>query len=75
MLRSVFENITYNFHAWSWRIDVCISNHELLENIILNGASQFGAVHTLLVGHSQIHGVDDGGRTVDGEGRGYFGKV
>ena len=29
-------------HRWRWRVDESVSNHKLLENIILNGASQTG---------------------------------
>ena len=41
MYRSISYNVShYSIHRWLWRINVCITNHEFLQNIILNCSSK-----------------------------------
>ena len=43
-LWSVFKNVPNDFHWWLWWEDICISDHEFFQYVILNSSSQ-----TLLV--------------------------
>ena len=56
-------------HRGLHRKNPCASCHVLFQNIVLNGARQFGSGHALLVGNCQVHGVDDGSGAIDGERR------
>ena len=47
----------------------------LLEDVVLDRAGQLVPRDALLVGVGDVHGVDDRRGAVDGEGRGYLGKI
>jgi hypothetical protein len=40
LLRAVAEDVAHDAHARSWRIDVGVAHHELLQDVVLDGALQ-----------------------------------
>jgi len=47
ILRGVLKDICDEFHRRLWRIDVRITHHELLEDIVLYGAAEFFLFYAL----------------------------
>jgi hypothetical protein len=71
VLAGITEYIRNNPHARSGRIDVGIADHELLENVVLDGSSELVLLHALFLsrddvqGHDREHGTVHGHRDAD----------
>ena len=72
VLGGIFENITNNTHGHGRRINVGITNHEFLQDIILDGALQNLTVYALFDACTDEEGQDGENRTVHGHGYGHL---
>lgn len=52
------KNIAYDPHGHLRRVDVGVTHHEFLENIILDGSSEVFVLGSLLEGSRDVHGHD-----------------
>ena len=66
MLRGKLNGVHHEFDARLRRIDELVLRVELFENVVLQRATDRLPIDTALLGHRQVHGPDDRGRTVDG---------
>ena len=58
LLRRPGEDVGDNPHRGFGRIDVGVANHELLQNVVLNGSGQLGVRHALFFRRNDIQGQD-----------------
>lgn len=72
VLGGIFENITNNTHGHGRRVNVGITNHEFLQDIILDGALQNLTVYALFDACTDEEGQDGENRTVHGHGYGHL---
>src|SRR5690606_14060429 len=68
MVRGVADDVGDDAHRGFGRVDIGVSDHELLEDIVLQGARQLVLGHTLYLGGYNIHGHDGQGGAVHGHG-------
>ncbi len=67
-LRRVCDHVGHDAHARDRRIDVGVADHELLEDVVLDGAGELGLGNALLLarhdegGHHRQHGAVHGHR-------------
>jgi hypothetical protein len=40
LLRAIAEDVAHDAHAGTWRVDVGVAHHELLQDVVLDGALQ-----------------------------------
>ena len=66
VLRAVAEDVADDAHRRRGRIDVGVADHELLENVVLNGSAQLFRRHALLFGGHDVEGHDRQHRAVHG---------
>ncbi|RUS20806.1 hypothetical protein BC937DRAFT_94354 [Endogone sp. FLAS-F59071] len=71
-LRCERKDITNEPHAWLRWVDKRVADHELLEDIILDGSREFFEVGTLLKPGDDIHGENWQHSTVHGHGNGHL---
>ena len=62
----IFKNITDNTHGHFWWVNISITHHEFLENIVLNSTSHNLFVYTLLLTGKNIESQNRQYRTVHG---------
>ena len=58
LVGGVFDDVGDDLHGGLGRIDIGVPHHEFLEDVVLDGAGQFGAVHTLLFARDDETGKD-----------------
>ena len=51
------------------------AHHELLEDVVLDGAAKLRLAHALLLGGDDVHGEDGQNRAVHRHGDGYLVRV
>ena len=66
VLRGKLNGVHHQFDTRLRRIDELVLRVELFENVVLQRAADRLPIDTALLGHCQVHGPDDRGRTVDG---------
>ena len=52
------ENVGNDAQRWCGRIDVGVANHELLQNVVLNGSGEPGGRHALFFGGDDVERQD-----------------
>ena len=62
----VGEDVGDDPHRGLRRVDVGVADHELLEDVVLNGPSQLLRRHALLFGRYHVQGQDGQNRTIHG---------
>ena len=66
LLRAVAEDVADDPHRRRGRIDVGVADHELFENVVLDGAAQLLRRHALLLGGDDVERHDGQHRAVHG---------
>ena len=66
VLRCKLNGVHHQFDTRLRRIDELVLRVELFENVVLQRAADRLPIDAALLGHRQVHGPDDCGRTVDG---------
>jgi hypothetical protein len=56
LLRRVLDDVGHDAHAGRRRVDVGVADHELLEDVVLDGAAQLVLRHALLFGRHHVAG-------------------
>ena len=75
MLRGVLEDIGDDLHRRQRRIDVGVAHHELLEDVVLDGALQLVLRHALLLGGDDVESQDGQHGAIHGHGDGHLAEV
>ena len=65
---AVAENVADDVHRGPRRIDVGVADHELFQNVVLNGSAELRGRHALLFGRHDVEGHDGQHRAVHGHG-------
>ena len=68
----IAEDVADDPHGGLRGIDIGVADHELLEDVVLNGAGEELLVHTLLLGGQDIEGHDGQHGAVHGHGHGHL---
>ena len=68
MLSGIADDVRHDPHARFWRIDIGVADHELLQNIVLNGSGQQLLIDALLLGRDDVEGEHRQHRAVHGHG-------
>ena len=66
--RSICKNVRDDPHRWFGRIDIGIADHELLEDVVLDGPVQLLDRHSLLLARDDEEGQNRNNRAVHGHG-------
>ena len=72
ILRRILEDVCDNLHGECGRVDISITHHELLEDIVLDGTSHFFQFGSLFQTCHDIEGEDGEYRSVHGHGDGHL---
>jgi hypothetical protein len=72
MVAAPGENVGDDAHGGADGIDVGAASDVFLEDVVLDGAGNFGEVGALFFGDGDVEGEEDGGGGVDGHGGGDF---
>ena len=72
MLRSITKNVGDDPHAWTWWIDIGVADHELFQNVILNGSGQLRLVHALFFCSDDIKRQNRQNRPIHRHGDGHL---
>ncbi len=72
VLRRIREDVGDDLHRRQRRIDVGVADHELLEDVVLDGPGQLRRLHALLLGGDDIERQDRQDRSVHGHRHGHF---
>ncbi len=75
VLRGVLEDVGDDFHRGQGRVDVGVAHHELLEDVVLDGALQLLLRHALLFGGDDVECQDGQHGAVHGHGDGHLAQV
>ena len=62
------DDVAHDPHGGLGRIDIGVADHELLEDVVLNGAVELGLADALFLGRDDEHGQDRDHRAVHGHG-------
>ena len=68
--RGVLEDVRDDLHRRLGRVDVGVTDHELLENVVLDGPGELILLHTLLFGRNDVTSKDRQHRAVHGHRNG-----
>jgi hypothetical protein len=66
VLRRVGDDVADDPHARLGRVDVGVADHELLEDVVLDGPFELGRRHPLLFGGDDEHREDGEHRSIHG---------
>ena len=72
VLRGELEDVGDDAHRELRRIDIGVTHHELLQDVVLDGALQFFVLGTLLQGSDDVEGQNRQHGAVHGHGNGHF---
>ena len=72
VLRGELEDVGDDAHRELRRIDISVTHHELLQDVVLDGALQLFVLGTLLQGSDDVEGQDRQHGAVHGHGDGHF---
>ena len=72
VLRCVSENVAHNPHRLRWRVDVGVADHELFQDIVLDGSGKQCLVYALFFGCDDKKGHDREYCPVHRHGDGHF---
>ena len=68
LLRGIFEDVGDNLHRECWRVDIGVTHHELLKNIVLDGTCHLFELSALLQTGIDVECQDRQYGTVHGHG-------
>ena len=72
VLGGIGEDVADDPHGRGGGIDVGVADHELLEDVVLDGAGQQLLIHALLFARHDVEGEDGEHRAVHGHGHGHL---
>ena len=68
VLGRVLDDVADDLHRRLGRVDVGVADHELLEDVVLDGPGQLVLAHALLLGRHDVAGQDGQHRAIHGHG-------
>jgi hypothetical protein len=69
---NVGNDVSNDAHRGFWWVDESVTNHEFLENVILNGSTELIQLKSLFLTCHNVHGQDGQDCAVHGHGHGHF---